>query len=138
MDTTNAADTNAGNATDNSQPVIPPTVDSNVNTDVDTDAGTKADTTVPVDALDATMITKIKDVVMDKVNDNEMFTAFDITKAIKNQGVSAKHNDIKKVVHGMFFNGDMGGGYDRQVVRIGKAKPFVYFPIVSDPTTYMG
>lgn len=92
---------------------------------------------VPPPAID--FPDEVKKVVMDKVNANEMFTAFDITKAVRNNGVKAYHSQVKGVVHSMFQNGEMQG-YSRNVVDIPNVsgRPFLYFPPTSDPSTYNG
>jgi hypothetical protein len=94
--------------------------------------------TKKADVINVSMMeVEVKDLVNDKVGKNELFTAFDITKSFRNNGVKYSHNEVKKIVHNMFENGDMMG-YDR--VRTDKTgapvQPFLYFPISADISTY--
>lgn len=112
--------------------VIPPPIPVPANVVADT----KKDDNV-TDAYDATMMEdRVEDLVNDKVSNSEMFTAFDITKSFRNNGVKYPHNDVKKIVHNMFKDGIIG--YDR--IRTDKTgapvQPFLYFPIGADPSTY--
>jgi hypothetical protein len=122
---------------DNKDIVLQPIDD--INTDIDADTGVKA----PVRVSTASNVfidprtTKIKETVMAKVDSNEMFTAFDVTKDIRTFGLTMKHDMVKGVVHEMWDNGDMVG-YNRKVVNLGRAKPFVYFPITGDASSYRG
>ena len=114
---------------------------SNVNTDndTDTDAGPKVAFPKPVasNVFIDPRITKVKETVMSKVDSNEIFTAFDITKDLRSQSLTVKHDDIKSIVREMWYNGDMIG-YKREIVRVGGAKPYVYLPVTGDANSYRG
>lgn len=82
----------------------------------------------------------VQQAVMDKVNANEMFTAFDITKQLRQTGARTYHSQVKGIVHGMFVNGEMTG-YSRDVIDLPNGqggRPFLYFPPTADPSTYRG
>lgn len=111
--------------------------DGNVTNPVDTSVplGSVVPPPTPVPDLNAT----VRQAVTDKVNANEMFTAFDITKAIRQTGARAYHSQVKGIVHGMFQNGEMTG-YDRTTIDLpnNPGRPFLYFPPTADPSTYQG
>ena len=97
---------------------------------------TKQDDNV-TNAYDASIMhDEVMQAVTDRLNNSEMFTAFDITKSFRNNGVKYPHNEVKKIVHNMFKDGIIG--YDR--IRTDKTgapvQPFLYFPIGADPSTY--
>lgn len=89
------------------------------------------------DILDSTEAIAVRDVVIDKVNQNEMFTAFDITKTLRQNGTQATHRNIKQIVHALYNHGDMQG-YDRSLVDVNGApvRPFLYHPMSADSSTY--
>ncbi len=65
---------------------------------------------------------KIKDKVWDKVRDTEIFTAFDITKAVRdeNPNMDVLHYEVRTVVHDMFENDEFfdGEDYVRTLVKL--------------------
>jgi len=89
------------------------------------------------DILDSAEAISVRDVVVDKVGQNEMFTAFDITKALRQNGTQVVHRNIKQIVHALYNHGDMMG-YDRSLINVGNApvRPFLYHPVSADPLTY--
>ena len=71
----------------------------------------------------------------------EVFTAYDVTKKVNENGPVARHYNIKGVVHSMYQAGDMGDvstGYRREMVTLDlgndDADAWVYYP--SDKTAY--
>jgi len=78
----------------------------------------------------------IKSVITDKVNGREMFTAFDITKKVRSDGMRAFHNDVKSVVADMHQT--MANlGYTRTPMSIFNGKTaMVYHRIGDDPNNY--
>ena len=71
-----------------------------------------------------------------------MFTAFDVTKAVRKQTTDKViHEEVKKEVHKMFNNGQMPG-YARNLAALSLPnnvpQPWVYHPLNSDPTLYNG
>jgi hypothetical protein len=104
-------------------PIVNAVVNTVINTAVDVDAN---------DLRDAISL-----IVNDKVDQGQMFTAFDITKEIRANGTQARHKDIKEIVHELYINGDMGG-YIRSLINIANVtiQPFIYHPNGSDISTY--
>jgi hypothetical protein len=81
----------------------------------------------------------VQQTVSDRVQKNEMFTAFDVTVAVRKQ-ISARvyHNDVKKEVHKLYDSGVMGPDYTRSMaVNLNvNPQPFLYHPMSADPTEY--
>lgn len=81
----------------------------------------------------------IEQTVSDKVQKNELFTAFDVTTAVRKQSSGRVfHNEVKKVVHKLYDSGVMGPDYTRSVaVNLNVSpQPFLYHPMSADPTQY--
>lgn len=87
--------------------------------------------------LDVMLVATIQQVVDDKVQKNEMFTAFDVSRAVQHLGHRERHNNMKDVVHDYFLQGNIQG-YDRTLVTVVAGKPdaWVYHPVGVDATTY--
>jgi len=73
--------------------------------------------------------------------EGKVFTAYDVTKKVNEDGQIARHYMIKNLVHSLFVTDDMGDankGYDRQLVTLNLGdddmNAFVYFP--NDKTAY--
>jgi hypothetical protein len=81
----------------------------------------------------------IEQVVSDKVQKNELFTAFDVTTAVrKQQSGRVFHSEVKKAVHKLYDSGVMGPDYTRSVaVNLNVSpQPFLYHPMSADATEY--
>lgn len=79
---------------------------------------------------------KIIDTVNDFVQRGFMFTAFDVTKTIRNDGDRVRHKDVNQSVQNLFSNGDMGT-YTRDLVNVGApVEPWVYYHPYSDVHNY--
>jgi hypothetical protein len=63
------------------------------------------------------------------LDNDKVFTAWDVTKAIRGAGEIVNHWEVKARVHGIFENDGMPD-YDRQTMDVGKGGdfPFVYYP----------
>lgn len=87
--------------------------------------------------LDPILVATIQQVALDKVTNNEMFTAFDVSRAVQNMGNRERHMNMKEHVHDVFQTGQMTG-YSRTLVAVEPGKPdaYVYHPISADPTQY--
>ena len=77
----------------------------------------------------ADTIVKILD---EKVQNGEVFTAFDITSAVRNEikNDTITHKDVRNIVHNEFITQQMQG-YDRELCTLdisGSPQAFVYFP----------
>ena len=88
--------------------------------------------------MDAALQTVIEAVVNDKVQAGEMFTAYDVTKEVRNRGHRERHNNMKQVVHDYYGRGLMGSDYTRTLIPIqGAPVPaFLYHRYTDDPTSY--
>jgi hypothetical protein len=80
----------------------------------------------------------LEQIVNDKVNNREMFTALDITRAAQGQGIQARHRDLKNDIHGILRN-VVGNVYSRTLIQIAGVteKPMLYYPAGTDPDTYV-
>src|ERR1043166_9105021 len=93
----------------------------------------RSDVPGPVLARRAVMIrrstrTLIEQIVAGHVGMGNAFTAFDVTRELRSQGVQVVHEAAKRVVHGLYFAGAMPG-YTRDLRPMGGPVPaFVYFP----------
>jgi len=88
--------------------------------------------------VDAALQSVIESVVNDKVQDGEMFTAYDVTKEVRNRGHRERHDNIKQVVHDYYGRGAMGPDYTRTLIPIAGAPipAFLYHRHTDDPTTF--
>lgn len=79
----------------------------------------------------------VKEVVDMLVNRDLMFTAYDVTRIMRDKEPTLKHYEIKAIVHQMFEDMQIGG-YTRTTVDVGQSvPPFLYYnPITHDPDTY--
>lgn len=81
---------------------------------------------------------EVKNTVNEFVNNKKMFTAFDVTTAIRlrNSGERISHRDVRVFVHRMFDNNEMGI-YDRTNGQIGSSvSPFVFHLSHEDVSEY--
>src|SRR5262249_57417937 len=62
---------------------------------------------------------RIDDIVQDWVNEGRMFTAFEVSLAVKEQGVRERHRNMRDQVHEVIFR--IGGpkGYSRTLMDVG-------------------
>lgn len=93
----------------------------------------KSSDSIDLCSADATLV---KNVILNKMNQGEMFTAFDITKDLRQQGSQIQHRNIKEIVHALFDHGEMSG-YNRSLVDVGtNTRPFLYHPVSADISAY--
>lgn len=80
----------------------------------------------------------IKDQITEWTDDKVMFSAYDITIALRNSGERISHDHVKGVVHNLFTNSEMDSGYSRAMITIPGTsdKAFVYHHITSDLDEY--
>jgi len=79
-----------------------------------------------------------KNVVEELMNDSDMFTAYDVTKILRDRNPKEKifHSSVKKKVNALFDNDEMGL-YNRELVDIGLGvAPFVYHLPSMDASDY--
>lgn len=81
--------------------------------------------------------TEVKKSIDIMIQNNRMFTAFDITKMIR-QNAWVDHRDVRDCVHGMFNRGEFSGtGYAKTLIPIpGKTPAFCYHIHNQDPNDY--
>lgn len=85
-------------------------------------------------------VSEIENVVNDLVNNGTMFTAWDVTLAVrKTVKARVQHFEVKREVHQMFDNGNMVG-YNRELANLPNVdpQPWIYYPPSADPKTYTG
>jgi hypothetical protein len=105
---------------------------SNVPTPVTSDANDASD------VLQGALADSVSNIVTGKINAGRMFTAFDITKELRQTGTQVNHGrEVRPIIHAMWNSGLMPN-YTRGLVAIGSNQAFVYHPISSDPTAYNG
>lgn len=92
---------------------------------------------------DFATLQEIETVVLEKCQNAELFTAFDVTKAVRakvGRSVNVPHNDVKQEVHNLFASGQMGSDYTRTLGNLplasGIPQPWVYHPTTADPSSY--
>ncbi|MES2459760.1 MAG: hypothetical protein V4671_04195 [Armatimonadota bacterium] len=73
-----------------------------------------------------------------RVEAQEMFTAWDITCAVRAQGIVESHQVLKEVVHCLHRYGQMGDDYERTFIAVGNEpkQAFLYHHISDDPCDY--
>lgn len=79
----------------------------------------------------------IEDAVFVMVGAKEIFTAFDVTKKLRDAGMGQEHSDVRNVVAEMYKRGDFVG-YDREFIAI---KPTgnpatCFYPSGMDPESH--
>jgi hypothetical protein len=85
----------------------------------------------------------IKQVVTQRVDNDELFTAFDISLAVKELAKQAgqspeRHRDMKGAIHQEMSGYLATGVYRRELVDVGApTKAFVYYPDGVDPNNYV-
>ena len=85
-------------------------------------------------------VAEIENVVNDFVNGGNMFTAWDVTVAVRKVAkAKVQHYEVKREVHQMFDNGNMVG-YNRELANLPNVnpQPWIYYPPSADPKTYTG
>lgn len=85
--------------------------------------------------LTASEVSDIKDVIDDKIKNQVMFTAYDITTIVRAY-LKVKHSTIRDIVHDYFTNGDMTADYTRTNVQSPSGGTYLYHPTTSDPNSY--
>ncbi len=88
-------------------------------------------------SMAADIPTLVRQIVQEKVQAGQMFTAYDVTQEARRRGSQARHGQVKDLVHECHQRGDMGPSYTRSVIDLGGgAKPFLYHRYDADPRTY--
>jgi len=88
-------------------------------------------------ALDRGIQAKIREVVAEWVNQGRMFTAFEVSLAVKELGVQERHRNLRDTVHEIIFK--VGGPleYSRTLMDVGAPEQaWVYHPKAVSPYRY--
>lgn len=83
---------------------------------------------------------EIEDSVSEFVNANTMFTAWDVTMAVRKRSQDrVQHYEVKREVHKMFDQGSMFS-YNRTLANLPNVspQPWIYHPLGSDVSQYNG
>ena len=86
---------------------------------------------------------EIENVFMDFLNSSKQFTAYDVTKEVRNcvgHSVRIDHDDVRAYVHGNFrdLSGVVPTDYSRQIIHLSiGSSQYLYFPVSSDPNDYI-
>lgn len=85
----------------------------------------------------------LRDKIIAKVNAltaaNAMFTAWDVTRLLRQDGEWARHNEVRAEVHILFEDGDMGQNYLRTNVCIDSSRntyAHVFHNNIDNPSNY--
>lgn len=88
---------------------------------------------------DSTTMGHIEEVVQEFVDDQRMFTAYDVTirvREIVGRSVQVRHNDIKNDIHREMAQ-HLDGDWQKTLCDVGAPVPaFVYYHFMSDPNSY--
>lgn len=84
----------------------------------------------------SSLIPVVEQVVNEKVQADEMFTAHDVTLEVRNRGHRAGHTEIRTAVHDYYSRGGMGVAYTRSTITVPGGTPFLYHRLVDDPSTF--
>lgn len=81
---------------------------------------------------------KIEQKIKELTDSRSMFTAYDVTVSMRNDGERVKHNDVKVVVHEMFDKCEMEPGYLRKLTDIPNTnnQALLYHHVMSDTDEY--
>src|SRR5207248_8771263 len=90
--------------------------------------------------LNANVIEAIQATVDRKTAAGDMFTAYDITRILRDEGVRARHGQIKQIVHAMFCQCLMPEDYVRSLCDLGGrlGPAWLYHRGCDDPHWYGG
>jgi antitoxin component of MazEF toxin-antitoxin module len=82
--------------------------------------------------------TIIRNTISNKVQNGEMFTAYDITLLVRATGEFAKHPQVKSIVHDIMRNDNVGITYTSSLRTFAFAAfpAVVYFPLGADVSSY--
>jgi hypothetical protein len=82
------------------------------------------------------LVSVVETVVNEKVQNNELFTAHDVTLEVRNRGHRAGHNEVRDAVHDYYSRGGLGVAYARTNITVPGGNPYLYHRIVDDPLNY--
>src|SRR5262249_11272704 len=81
---------------------------------------------------------RIDDIVAQWVREGKMFTAFEVSLAVKEEGVRERHRNMREYVHQSIFRAGVArGDYTRTLMDVGAPEQaWVYHPAGSNPYEY--
>ncbi len=87
---------------------------------------------------DAAILKVIEAVAKEKSGNGDMFTAHQVTKAVRDKGHRLAHRDGRDAVHDLYARGEFGIAYTRTQIDIGvSAWPWLYHKSADDPSTFV-
>jgi len=87
--------------------------------------------------IDRDILAKINEVVTDWIDQTRMFTAFEVSLALKEQGVRERHRNLREHVHQAIFRVGGPRDYSRTLMDVGAPEQaWVYHPQDSSPYRY--
>lgn len=82
------------------------------------------------------LVAVVEATVDDHIQSGQMFTAHDITLAVRGKGHKAPHNDVRDAVHDYYSRGGMGIAYTRSNISVPGGNPILYHQSTDDPLSY--
>jgi len=84
-------------------------------------------------------LTLVKNEVDGQIDQGKMFTAYDITKKLRDAKVWCKHNEVRDEVHNLFHNDEMGADYRRTngLVNSRNDYAWIYHHYMDDAADYV-
>src|SRR5262245_23830296 len=81
---------------------------------------------------------RIDEIVTQWVREGRLFTAFEVSLAVKEQGIRERHRNMREYVHQSIFRAGVArGDYTRTLMDVGAPEQaWVYHPAGSNPYTY--
>ena len=72
-----------------------------------------------------------------RIDEGDVFTAYDVSRAVKESGVETRHSDVRRLVHALYEEGYFAGVYNRTLGSVGEgATAFLYHPANVLPSLY--
>jgi hypothetical protein len=89
-------------------------------------------------SLDALTQQKIEEVVQLWIGEGRMFTAFEVSLAVKERGVQERHRNMKGLIHEVICRLGGANAYTRTVMDVGAPEQaWVYHRLYDNPYTYV-
>lgn len=77
----------------------------------------------------------LENIILGKIRRKESFTAYEVTLAARNEGMTERHNDVRRDVHSIMERLMLACGYSRTTVKISDDIGYArkYYPDTVDP-----
>lgn len=81
---------------------------------------------------------RIDDIVTQWINEGKMFTAFEVSLAIKDEGIRERHRNMRDTIHQAILQAGVArGDYSRTLMDVGAPEQaWVYHPVGANPYEY--